>query len=230
MSAPAGTALVPSIDELEFAALSWPERATALAVSDLDTYRLAGELLTGIKTLRAEIAETCDPVIRSAHATHKAACAQKATLEAPLVEAEATIKKRMTAWRDEDERQRLAEQRRLAEIARKADEDARMAEAVALEQAGEPELAHAVIAAPSIVAAPVIAAPKVDGIAVRKLWRAEVVDLKALCAGVANGTVPVNLVVANTSALNQMATALKESFTVAGCRVVCETSIAGGRR
>ena len=221
----------PDTEALEFAALSWPEKARALVVTDAETFAQAGELLTGIKGLRKEIADSCDPVIRKAHEAHQAACAQKKKLEAPLVQAEAAIKRSIGTWHAEEDRRRREEQRRLAEIARKAEEDARVEEAAALEAAGEPELARHVIEAPPIVAAPILPpAPKADGVSVRTLYRAQVVDLRALCKAVAEGTAPVALVVANEKALNQMAVALREGFHVPGCRVVTETSVAAGRR
>jgi hypothetical protein len=219
-------------EELEFRSLTWPDKARARSVTTADEFRLAGELLTGIKTLRKEIADTCDPVIAAAHRSHKAATEQKRKLEAPLVEAENLLKASMAKYqRDEDDRRRR-EEARLREEARKAEEQARLEEALRLEAEHEPELAAAVLEQPAAVVLPPVLppAPKVDGISTRKLYRAEVTDVRALCRGIADGSVPLNLVAPNQTALNQMAVALKDSFAVAGCRVVVETSIAAGRR
>lgn len=218
-------------EDLEFRAITWPERARAVAVLNAETFQLAGELLTGIKTLRKEIDDTTRPVIDAAHRAHKAACDQKRKLEAPLIEAETILKTAMAAYQREEEARRRKEEARLRELARKAEEEARLAEAERLEAEGEKELAAQVLDLPPVVAAPVLPPPpKVDGIATRKLWRAEVLDLRALCRGVADGTVPANLVQPNQAALNQMAVALKETFALPGCRAVVETTIAAGRR
>jgi hypothetical protein len=219
-------------EELEYRVATWPDRARRTPVTTDVEFREAGELLTGIKTLRKAIADACDPVVGAAYRAHKAATEQKRKLEAPLVEAESILKARMSQFQREEEDRRRREEARLREEARKAEEAARLEEAMRLEAEGEPELADAVLEQPAAVVLPPVLPPppKVAGIATRKIYRAEVLDVRALCKGIADGSVPSNLVLPNQSALNQMATALKDSFAIVGCRVVVETSIAAGRR
>lgn len=218
-------------DEIEFEALAWPDRAKALQIADEAGFRRAAEMLTGIKALRARIEETFGPIIKKAHSAWQEAIKQRRQHEDPLTAAEATIKIGIARYQAEGDRRRRDEERRLAEIARKADEDARLEEAERLEAAGELELAERVIEAPSIAPTPILPpAVKVDGVVTRKIWRAEVTDVRALCKAVAEGTAAVTLVEPNRPALNKMAVALKEGFAVPGCRAVAETSVAASAR
>ena len=63
---------------------------------------------------------------------------------------------------------------------------------------------------------------KPTGISTRVNWKAELVDIKALCKAVADGTWPVNLVAANMPALNQMARAAKNNLNIPGVRAISE--------
>jgi hypothetical protein len=227
----AATALASAqTTELETRTRTWPERARAAAVTDADSFRQAGELLTGIKALRSEIASTCDPVIAAAHKAHKAATGQKQTLEGPLVEAETIIKQNMATWSRAEDQRRRDEEARLTALARQQEEESRLAEAVGLEAAGEPELAAAVLDAPSTTAAVTLPKAAADGVSMRQLWRGECLDLRKLCAAIADGTVPPNAVVADQKVLNNMARALKENFNWPGCKAVVETSVAAQAR
>ena len=104
-------------------ALTWPERATTLTVTDNATYTLAGELLLGIKDLRKRIVETFGPHVKRAFEAHRALVAEQRTAETPLAEAERIIKDRLRNYDDEQERIRRAEARRLEELVRKQEED-----------------------------------------------------------------------------------------------------------
>lgn len=163
-----------AVAEVEQKALSVPARARSIEIKDNESFIRAGELLKAIKDIRREIDETFDPIVSKAHAVHKEAVAQKKKAEAPLVEAEAIIKPKLSSYMDEQERIRVAEERRLQEEARKQEEAARLAEAVHLEQMGEPEeVVQSVLEEP--IAPPVIvlpkATPKVEGISSRKTWK-----------------------------------------------------------
>ena len=89
----------------------------AIKIVDEASYSSAGEFLKGIKSLRQKIAESCDPVIKKAHETHKAAVQQKKEHEAPLIEAEGLLKQGIGSYHDEIERKRRIEEAQLAEEA-----------------------------------------------------------------------------------------------------------------
>lgn len=85
--------------------------------------------------------------------------------------------------------------------------------------------AIAVKAAETIVAPAPVAPVKVAGISKRVTYKVEVTDLKALCAAVAAGTVPLSAVKADEAALNRVANALKGDLNYPGCKVTSDTVI-----
>lgn len=169
--------------------------------------------------------------------------------------AESTLKARMAAYEQEQERRRREaeeaarrEQERLereereraaaeeARLRREA-EDRQLADAAAAEAAGDTATARRIIeapvAAPTVTPAPVFVppapvavAPRVDGVSFRVNWRAEIVDLKALVQAVAAGRAPAALVKADEVALNGMARSLKGAMQVPGVRVVNQRTAA----
>jgi colicin import membrane protein len=230
-SVSASAEVIPFPD-LEEKAVSWPERAGALAVTDAATFETAGGLLRDIKTLRKEIAESCDPVVKAAHEAHKKAVKQKKDLEAPLLKAEKIIKDRMGEYAEAEERRRREEEARLAAEARAQEEEARLREAEQLEKAGEHEAAEEVISAPSVAPPPVVprAVPKTAGVSTRENWSAQVTSLEALVKAVAEGKASIGLVQANETALNGMARSLKGSMQVPGVKAICKRGVAATGR
>src|ERR1039458_4849893 len=98
-------AVVPKRDvNLEQKALSWPEKARALAVVDQRSYTLAADALRGIKDLRAELDATFDPIIVKARESLNTARETKAKLERPLADAEKILKDNRVAWFQAQER------------------------------------------------------------------------------------------------------------------------------
>lgn len=130
--------------EIERQAMSLVERAQAIEIADDDGYRAAGGFLLRIKELRSHVAELWNPVIKKAHEAHRAALESKAKLDAPLDQAERTIKPKLAAY-DEEQRRRAEEARRVAEAEarRVADEIRRKAEAEAAEIRRKAEEARA---------------------------------------------------------------------------------------
>lgn len=144
-----------------------------------------------------------------------------------LDEAEAALKSICRRWDDEQDRiQRAAE----AEAARKADEERRRLADVAKAEAakGNAETAHAIAQAAQMVAPiPVaVSAPKIEGESTREIWRAEVVDLVALCRAIGEGKAAPEMILPNQTVLNGMARSLKGSLSVAGVRAVSEKILA----
>lgn len=91
--------------------------------------------------------------------------------------------------------------------------------------------AQAVAATAEMIVAPKVdvAAPVVKGISTRKTYTAEVVDIVALCRHIAEHPEHQNLVKADTTALKQMATALKENMNIPGVKLVINESLAARR-
>jgi hypothetical protein len=224
---PGEASLTPDIVTAE--ALTWPDHAAALTVTDAASYMTAADFVKGIKAMRRKVESAFGPIVQKAHAAWKEAGAQRKLADEPLALAEQIIKRGMANWTSEQQRLAHVTARQDEAELRRRDSEDRLAEAVALEADGEAGMAEALLAAPVIVA-PVVAAPHlptIAGISQRQVWKAQVDDLPALIAaadqdphGVAAGLITVNQV-----ALNGLARSLKGALTVPGVRVYAETSI-----
>lgn len=213
--------------EIEAQTAIWPLRAAELEVVDYDSEQEAARLLQDIKALMAEIDAKCDPVVKAAHAAHKAAVAQKKDLQKDLVAADAQIRRKMGTYRLECEKRAREEAARREAEARKAREAAEK-EAAELAKAGEQELAEAVREEAEVAAVParVEEPPKVEGAGYRDNWKAEVTDFPALVKAVAAGEASIALLQPNTKVLGQQARSLKSEFKVPGVRVWNDKGVA----
>lgn len=219
-------------------ALAWPDKATALTIRTPDDYRGAAGLLRGIKDLRAKIQGTFKPHIERAFAAHRALVAEQRQAEAPLVDAEATIKRKLSAYDVEQERVRRQEETRLRELARQEEERRRLEEAAALEreaqatgnvalQAEAEALIEAPIEAPAVLVQTVT--PKVEGLSYQERWSAEVTNLPALIAYVASRPEFSHLLEPNMPALNGLARNLKGTLSLPGVVAKAERTVASRR-
>ena len=180
--------LTPEIIEIETQSLTIPERATTLRIIDVETYSRAGEFWKEIRAIRAKVADSFNPLIKHAHALHKATLAKKEEIDKPLENAERFIKSSMNIWNVEQERIRIAEQRRLEEIALKAEEERLLQEAIVTEAearasgASKEEAAQeaAAIIEKPVYVPPVILpkeTPKVMGMSFRTIWKFRIIDV-----------------------------------------------------
>ena len=227
---------IKAVEEVEQRALTLPEKATHIQIMDAETFKEAAEFTLTLRAVKKEIDNTFDPIVKKAHEAHKEAVAQKKKVLEPVEQAQKIIDGKIGEFHAEQERLRRAEEERLRkeaeEQARKEEEERRLEEASRLEQEGNSEMAEALLEAP--LAPPVVVipkietqAPKVDGLSVTKIYKGEVVNLAQLIQAVAQGRAPIGLLEVNQTALNGMARALKEAFSVPGCRVVVESSVRG---
>jgi hypothetical protein len=206
-----------AVEELETQAVSWPERAKALTVSDPATYEAASGLLRGIKALRDKIEATFKPMSEAAHTAWKEILAQRKKVETPLIDAEGALKLSMATYLEAEERARRKREAELAAIARKAEEDARVAEAAAYEQAGEHETAAAIIEAPPVAPAITLPKPKAEGIATRKVWKFRITDAKLI---------PRDYMTPDEQRIGGVVRALGSSTNIPGVQVYAETVVA----
>ncbi len=207
------------------AALTWPMKAASLIVCDEESYRAGAECLKGIKMLRAQIAGDLDPQIKRAHEAHKELLALKAKHDAPLNDAEATLKRSMGAYHEAQERLRAAEQQRLDAKARFIEEARVLALAAAMETeaqaVGDPTLqaeAECLLAAPvQAMAEPVApSTPKVEGVTYRDVWSYRVVNL---------ALVPAEWFVLDEKRLAAHVRANKDKHGVTGIEAVKESVV-----
>jgi hypothetical protein len=236
-------AMTSSQQGLEAEAATWASKARGLLVTDTQSYVNASHLLTSVKHFRAAIAKFFAPHIaaametkRKAEAARKALVDEQARMEGPLVEAEGSLKRSLLSWDATQEQRRTEEERRLQAEARQRAEAVTLeaaaaleAEAIATGDAAILQEAHDILEQPMDTPVVVVkkAMPKVEGVTYRDNWKAaDVVDVKALAAAVAAGTVPTTFLLPNMTALNQFARATKGTQVIPGVKVWNDRQIA----
>jgi len=179
-------------------------------IADAGEYKRAGELWAAGKAMLKAIADSYDPIIAAAHATHKKALESKAELYDPMESALRRVKRIMADYDTEQERVRREEQLRLEAAARRLAEDRLIAEAAAAEADGDQAQADAILAEP-VVIAPVIlpgATPKIEGGPVyREVWKFRIVDA---------ALIPREYLIPDEKKLGAMTRALKGAMRVPG--------------
>lgn len=222
---------VPDVTTVEQTALDLVGQCRALKVSTAESYTRAAKLLQAIKQMRNEEVNTIfDPIIASAHAAHKTALAGKKKIDEPLANAELYLRCQVTAYTQEQERIRRAEEARLQEEARKdaeatakqAAEDEQVRAALEAEQSGDTKAAEQIISAPvqaqPVFVPPVVVprtVPTVAGLSTRKVWKFRVVD---------ETKIPREFLMVDESKLRKFAGAMQEQAKVEGVEFYAEDS------
>ncbi len=237
------TELVQSKDALANDSRSWAEKARGLKVVDRESCLNASHLLRSIKTLRSQVAafwaphhEAAAETKRKAEAARKGLADEQARMEAPLIDAEAVLKRSLLEWEAKEEKARLEEERRLQAEAQRQAEAVTLAAAADMEReavaSGNVEmLAEAIDILEQPIEAPVVvvqkAVPKVQGVTYRDQWKAHPeIDIKKLAAAVAAGTVPTTFLAPNMTAINQFARSTAGTQSVPGVRLYNDRQIA----
>lgn len=193
-------------------------RQTALApiASQEQADRAAG-LLTEIVGIRKAVKEEFEPMLKAAREALESVRETYKRYDEPLGKAESDLRRLLSGWAEEKRRREEEAARRAAEEAR-----ARIEERVEamLEEVEDAELAKAICeqAEAEIRSIEIIPAvkPKVTenskGVTVRETWRAEVVDMRALCASIASGRAPVSLVSLRQAEADKLASLYREEL------------------
>jgi len=214
--------------ELENQALSWPEKAQAITIVDQGSYDKATGLLIDIAALEKEIIDHHKPIKDAAFAAHKAAVAAEKRLLDPLAQAKGILKGGIGVWMREQERIRQEAERKAREEQARLEEEARLKLAVQAEEMGaSEETTEEILSTPMPVEIPVVPPTyqKTKGVSAGQRWRAEVYNIKMLCAAIAEGKASSEMVQPNMTALNAMARAMKSTFNLPGVRAVPETTV-----
>lgn len=250
--APLASIHAPDAAQLNARAQAALSMVESMEIDSQDTYELAAEELQAIKTKakqledqRTAITGPINQALRGINALFK----DPATF---LEKAEGIIKRKMLTYSTEQERIAAAERAR-QEAAIKAEQDRLAREAAEREKAAAKEAAKLMAEGDEIAAAEVqaqaaieaaslsataevmtvttVAPPvaKVSGISTRATFKAEVTDKAALIAHIAANPQFANLLDVNTSALNQMAKAMRESLSMPGVRVYEEKTLTSRR-
>lgn len=158
-------------------ALILRQEAMAMRITNAAEHAAAADFLRfRIKAVEREVDSYFDPVIKAAHASHRAALAQKSRALAPLLEAERIVKGLIADYHQREMARQTEEATRRAEEARKAEEGRRLETAAFLEREGDQEAAEAVLGAPIVVSEMPVEAPKAEGVSVRRSWGWKLVD------------------------------------------------------
>lgn len=212
---------------LEASLRSKIESINIIDVVDAPSYEAAGENVKAIVAFENAWTDYWEPLRKAARSVVDMILEKKG---GPLVTSEQKKKAQKAVaskWFDEQERKRMEEQRAAEAAARKRAEDEALAEAAALEKIGTPEAkaeAVQIIEAPVVVPSVVVrtAVPSGYGGMVRKTWKAEVVDIKALARAVLAGQVPELALQGNSVFIGQSVRALKESMRWPGVKTWAE--------
>lgn len=215
--------LTPQAVEISTKALTVPEQARTVEITDDESYKRAAEILLQIKDLRRQIDEAFDPIISKAHEAHREALGQKKRADAPLVEAEGIIKPRIAAYIAEINRKRAEEEARLREEERKKEEERRLQEAIKAEAAGQTEKAEEILAEPVEIGKvrPIPEAPRVAGVSIQKRWTYRIVDEEKI---------PREYLTPDHTKIGAVVRDLKDAAAIPGIEVYTEDAVAAGRR
>ncbi len=224
---------IDTIKEQEVTSISM--QAKSLIVSNAAGYSSAAEYL---KTVKSALKKVNEEIIAPAEEVKRKAEVNRKNLvdlfRTPLTLAESFLKGKMLTF------DRLARAEAAAEQAKlQAEADAR-AEAECehlLKQAANlktPALQEQRLAEAEEVEAPVITvqseAPKVEGISIRKTWKARVVDKKAFIRKAFIDNNLLGFIIVDEKALNKVAQATKGSVSYPGIEFYQEESMAAGGR
>jgi len=199
--------------------------AAAMFVTNPSEYTIASDFLKTIKGAQSKVVAFFAPMKQKAHEAHKAITLQEASMLKPLQDAEASLKRNLLVFYQEQERIRIEAQRKLQA---EADEAARKERERLEREAAKlktPELREQRMEQAAAVIAPVVQvasiAPVVVGQSVRKTWTAKVVDA---------AIVPREWLVVNEKALDSFAKSTKGAVKVAGVEFVEVASMASSGR
>jgi len=195
-------------------------KAGELIVRDQESLSKANDFLLGVKELRKEIDEVFGPIIEAAYKAHKEAVAQKKKFEEPLLKAEQMVKSKIAGYLAEMERIRKEQE----EMKRRAEEEKRRIEEEALRKLAEIEKETEIeqviqVANEKIAIVPeveVMEKPQTVGIAMREVWKFEIVDEMAI---------PREYLMPDLAKIRKTVQALKGEAKIPGVRIYSEKEL-----
>ena len=202
------------------------EEVKALNIATVDDYTTAMALAVKIKTSIKKIQSDFFNMVDKAHKAWKEAITTRDKYITPREEVLAIIDQKTKAYRAkqeiiraEEERQRLLaeekEKNRLAALAEKARDRGDEKKAEEFEARKE-----------EIEVTPAVTAviPKVEGLRISKIWKAQVLDMTAFIKGINDGIIPIVMAEPNEKGLKQTAVATKGTLKWPGVRFYSEDS------
>jgi hypothetical protein len=155
-------------------------QAQDLEIADNDDYIASTAMLDTLAKKQDVISRFFEEPVKQANSLHKWLTGQRSRFLMPLQQAETLLKRRRQAFRDEQERIRLAKVAEEQAVAKAEQEAAALAEAQQLHEIGEVEAANTIIeravtAPPPPVHVPT-SIPKEKGHSIRKTYKARIVN------------------------------------------------------
>jgi hypothetical protein len=190
---------------------------SVLQVNSNDTYVAAGQLTKRINQFASQVKDNIGPMKAVANKFHKAITAIENELLNPVETDKRDIDRKMSTWRQEQERARREAELEAQKAAARLLEEQQINEAARLEAAGENDEAQRVIEQelkPTPVVMPSFV-PVIEGVSARKNYRARVVN---------PDLVPDSFWVIDETALGAYARAMKEKASVPGVEFYVEES------
>lgn len=207
----------------EFAtALTWPDRARSLKVTDAQTMQLAADERAGAKDLIKKAHDTFDPICSANYNAWQVSIKQRATVIDPLEQAVKIYDSGILSCQREQERI-ARESQRQAEVEAQRQAEAELEKEVEHAEATGASVAEveAIIERPLVVAPVVVAAPpKPIGASVREKWQGQITDKRVFVEFVVRTKrwELLGLLDENTSAVNAMARSVKSAGSIEGIR------------
>lgn len=195
----------------------------ALQINDKADVDLSVEYEQQLKENKKLVEETFDPIVKKAHAAHKALTARRSEYLKPLEAAIEKVQAKRNAYIKEQQRIQQEQEAALLKAQQEAEEAERLRQAELAEARGDNEGAEAILsgqAAVHVPSAPAFAQtqPKTEGLVTKTVYTVVCEDKMALVKAIASGRDDLlHLLVIDQSALNKLAAATKENFKVAGC-------------
>jgi hypothetical protein len=202
-------------------ALSFPEKARILTITDEATFLAANEFLVADKQMQKLVHSAFDPTVDATKEAHNMALVQRARYLNPLLEAERIAKPKLGAWLTEQARIR---QEAVEKARREAAEAERkrlavMQAAIDAENAGKTKEAEEKFEEALAVEPPKPVIPelvKVQGTFLRKDLKWRVVDLAA---------VPLEFMALDRAKVEQVFRVQREKMSISGVEVFEESVV-----
>ena len=213
----------PDTETIEMRGMTITDQASALSIEDKATYERGAEILLLIKDAMKEIDATFGPIKTKAHATWKEIVAQEKRHQEPLLQAEASIKSKISTYVMAEEKKRREEEAKAMALLKKQEEEKRLAMAVEAENLDLSDAVDSILEKPSFVP-PVILetqAPKVKGVSMSMVWKFEIEDEKL---------VPDQFKMIDETKIRKLVSAMGGEARIPGVRIFQVPNVSAGRR
>lgn len=210
-------------------------QASSILVSSPESQQQASDVLLTVAAMRKEIADTFKPMKDAAFKSHRTICDQEKTLDAPLLEAEKTLKTRIGDYvmeqqciaREAEEALRKEELERAQRESREEGERLAIIDAIDLEAAGDIKAAEAVLNNPApapmryVAPAPVAAnVARTAGVSTRMEWDFRITN---------EALIPREYLLVNESAIKSLGKTTKGKAKITGVEFYEKPVVAASR-